>query len=153
VVEGVDDLEDVVVGLILGAGSAGQGGAGGLGDGERAVEGVVGVGGDAVEDAGGLLLLEQVAEGVFLVQRASLQGGAGLLDQLGAAVDRVVVGAFDLVGAGAEGEDGVAGGVEGGREVLKIIYAAYESAGTGRRIDWPYTPRRVNKPIDLWRGA
>jgi len=40
---------------------------------------------------------------------------------------------------------------EDGREVLKIIYAAYESAGTGRRIDWPYTPRQVSKPIDLWR--
>ena len=40
---------------------------------------------------------------------------------------------------------------EDGREVLKIIYAAYESAGTGRRIDWPYTPRKVTKPIDLWR--
>ena len=39
---------------------------------------------------------------------------------------------------------------EDGREVLKIIYAAYESAGTGRRIDWPYTPRKVGKPIDLW---
>jgi predicted dehydrogenase len=42
---------------------------------------------------------------------------------------------------------------EDGREVLKIIYAAYESAGTGRRIDWPYTPRRVDKPIVLWRPA
>jgi predicted dehydrogenase len=41
---------------------------------------------------------------------------------------------------------------EDGREVLKIIYAAYESAGTGRRIDWPYTPRKVGKPIELWRG-
>jgi predicted dehydrogenase len=41
---------------------------------------------------------------------------------------------------------------EDGREVLKIICAAYESAGTGRRIDWPYTPRPVDKPIDLWRG-
>jgi predicted dehydrogenase len=40
-----------------------------------------------------------------------------------------------------------------GREVLKIIYAAYESAGTGRRIDWPYQPRRVAKPIDLWLGS
>jgi len=40
---------------------------------------------------------------------------------------------------------------EDGREVLKIIYAAYESAGTGRRIDWPYVPRPVDKPIDLWR--
>jgi myo-inositol 2-dehydrogenase/D-chiro-inositol 1-dehydrogenase len=39
---------------------------------------------------------------------------------------------------------------EDGREVLKILYAAYESAGTGRRIDWPYQPRTVDKPIDLW---
>ncbi len=42
---------------------------------------------------------------------------------------------------------------EDGREVLKIICAAYESAGTGRRIDWPYEPRKVSKPIDLWLGA
>ena len=42
---------------------------------------------------------------------------------------------------------------EDGREVLKIICAAYESAGTGRRIDWPYEPRRVDKPIDLWLGT
>jgi myo-inositol 2-dehydrogenase / D-chiro-inositol 1-dehydrogenase len=41
---------------------------------------------------------------------------------------------------------------EDGREVLKIICAAYESAGTGRRIDWPYEPRKVAKPIDLWLG-
>jgi len=40
---------------------------------------------------------------------------------------------------------------EDGREVLKIIYAAYESAGTGKRIDWPYTPRKVGKPFDLWQ--
>ncbi len=42
---------------------------------------------------------------------------------------------------------------EDGREVLKILYAAYESAGTGRRIDWPYQPRSVGKPIDLWLGT
>jgi predicted dehydrogenase len=41
---------------------------------------------------------------------------------------------------------------EDGREVLKIIYAAYESAGKGRRIEWPYNPPRVDKPIDLWLG-
>lgn len=41
---------------------------------------------------------------------------------------------------------------EDGREVLKIILAAYESAGTGRRIEWPYEPRQVDKPIDLWLG-
>ncbi len=40
---------------------------------------------------------------------------------------------------------------EDGREVLRIIYAAYASAGAGRRIDWPYTPPAVNKPIDLWK--
>lgn len=40
---------------------------------------------------------------------------------------------------------------EDGREVLKIMYAAYQSAGEGRRIDFPYKPPRVSKPIDLWR--
>jgi predicted dehydrogenase len=42
---------------------------------------------------------------------------------------------------------------EDGREVLRIICAAYESAGTGRRIDWPYQPPKVDKPIDLWLGV
>lgn len=40
---------------------------------------------------------------------------------------------------------------EDGREVLKIIYAAYQSAGEGRRIDFPYNPPKVSKPIDLWK--
>lgn len=40
---------------------------------------------------------------------------------------------------------------EDGREVLKIIYAAYQSAGEGRKIEWPYTPPLVKKPIDLWK--
>jgi myo-inositol 2-dehydrogenase / D-chiro-inositol 1-dehydrogenase len=40
---------------------------------------------------------------------------------------------------------------EDGREVLKIMYAAYQSAGEGRRIDWPYNPPVVKKPIDLWK--
>jgi predicted dehydrogenase len=40
---------------------------------------------------------------------------------------------------------------EDGREVLKIMYAAYQSAGEGRKITWPYTPPVVKKPIDLWR--
>jgi predicted dehydrogenase len=39
---------------------------------------------------------------------------------------------------------------EDGLEVLKIMYAAYQSAGEGRRIDFPYTPPVVEKPIDLW---
>jgi len=40
---------------------------------------------------------------------------------------------------------------EDGREVLKIMYAAYQSAGEGRRIDFPYDPPKVDKPIDLWK--
>ncbi len=42
---------------------------------------------------------------------------------------------------------------EDGREVLKILYAAYQSAGEGRKISWPYQPPKVEKPIDLWRKA
>ena len=42
---------------------------------------------------------------------------------------------------------------EDGREVLRILSAAYASAGTGRRIAWPYAPPPVAKPIDLWLGA
>ena len=41
---------------------------------------------------------------------------------------------------------------EDGREVLKIIYAAYQSAREGRKITWPYDPPKVDKPIDLWKG-
>ncbi|HWQ83009.1 MAG TPA: Gfo/Idh/MocA family oxidoreductase [Anaerolineales bacterium] len=40
---------------------------------------------------------------------------------------------------------------EDGREVLKIMYAAYQSAGEGRKIEWPYNPSKVSKPIDLWK--
>jgi predicted dehydrogenase len=39
-----------------------------------------------------------------------------------------------------------------GREVLEIIYAAYQSAHEGRTITWPYDPPLVDKPIDLWGG-
>ncbi|WP_119070719.1 Gfo/Idh/MocA family protein [Aggregatilinea lenta] len=42
---------------------------------------------------------------------------------------------------------------EDGLEVLRIIYAAYQSAGEGRRIEWPYTPPDVEKPVDLWLNA
>lgn len=42
---------------------------------------------------------------------------------------------------------------EDGLEVLKIIYAAYQSAGEGRRIDFPYEPPEVEKPVDLWLNA
>ncbi|MBZ5565042.1 MAG: hypothetical protein LAP13_21805 [Acidobacteriia bacterium] len=44
------------------------------------------------------------------------------------------------------GEDGVA--------TLEIIYAAYESAGTGRRIVWPYKPKKSGEvPVNLWLKA
>jgi predicted dehydrogenase len=42
---------------------------------------------------------------------------------------------------------------EDGREVLKIIYAAYQSAGEGRKITWPYKPPVVKIPMDLWRSS
>jgi predicted dehydrogenase len=41
---------------------------------------------------------------------------------------------------------------EDGREVLRMIMAAYESAGTGRKIAFPYYSD-AERPIDLWRGA
>jgi predicted dehydrogenase len=40
---------------------------------------------------------------------------------------------------------------EDGREVLKIICAAYQSAGTGQRVEWPYQPPEAGKPIELWK--
>ena len=40
-----------------------------------------------------------------------------------------------------------------GRDVLEIMYAAYQSAGEGRRIDFPYHAPKVEKPIDLWRKS
>ena len=42
---------------------------------------------------------------------------------------------------------------EDGREVLKIIYAAYQSAGEGRKIPWPYKPPVVKIPVHLWRSS
>jgi len=38
---------------------------------------------------------------------------------------------------------------EDGRAVLEIIYAAYASAGEGKKINLPFTPK-VEKPVDLW---
>jgi len=40
---------------------------------------------------------------------------------------------------------------EDGKEVLKIICAAYQSAREGKKIEWPYEPPAVDKPIDLWK--
>ena len=33
-----------------------------------------------------------------------------------------------------------------------MVFAAYESAGTGRRIEFPYETD-ARRPIDLWRPA
>jgi predicted dehydrogenase len=38
---------------------------------------------------------------------------------------------------------------EDGKAVLEIIYAAYASAGTGKKIEMPFNPK-VTKPVDLW---
>jgi len=40
---------------------------------------------------------------------------------------------------------------EDGRVVLEALLAGYASAGAGRRIDLPYRPKGVKKPIDLWK--
>ena len=42
---------------------------------------------------------------------------------------------------------------EDGRAVLEAIYAAYQSAGTGRAVDLPLGPVKAAKPIDLWLGG
>jgi predicted dehydrogenase len=43
---------------------------------------------------------------------------------------------------------------EDGEATLVIIYAAYESAGTGRRINWPYEPKDPGAiPVNLWLGT
>jgi predicted dehydrogenase len=41
---------------------------------------------------------------------------------------------------------------EDGRVVLEAIYAAYASAGQGRKIAMPYRARGLQKPIDGWLG-
>jgi myo-inositol 2-dehydrogenase / D-chiro-inositol 1-dehydrogenase len=39
---------------------------------------------------------------------------------------------------------------EDGRTVLEILYAAYESAGQGRKIGFPHSANRTQRPIDGW---
>ena len=39
---------------------------------------------------------------------------------------------------------------EDGKAVLEIIFAAYESAGTGRKVALPFTPPEGKRPIELW---
>jgi predicted dehydrogenase len=42
---------------------------------------------------------------------------------------------------------------EDGKAVLEAIYAAYLSAGTGKAVDLPLAPIKVEQPIDLWLGT
>jgi predicted dehydrogenase len=39
---------------------------------------------------------------------------------------------------------------EDGRVVQEVLYAGYESARTGCKVNLPFRPRGVKKPIDLW---
>ena len=39
---------------------------------------------------------------------------------------------------------------EDGRVVQEVLYAGYQSAGTGRKVELPFRPKNVKKPIDLW---
>lgn len=41
---------------------------------------------------------------------------------------------------------------EDGRLVQEVIYAAYESARTGQKVQLPFRPQGVKRPIDLWWG-
>ncbi|RKY03761.1 gfo/Idh/MocA family oxidoreductase [Candidatus Poribacteria bacterium] len=41
---------------------------------------------------------------------------------------------------------------EDGRAVLEIIFAAYQSAGTGQKVEFPFTTD-AEKPIDLWKRS
>ena len=40
---------------------------------------------------------------------------------------------------------------ETGRVVQEVLYAAYASAGLGRKITLPFRPKGITKPIDLWK--
>jgi predicted dehydrogenase len=39
---------------------------------------------------------------------------------------------------------------EDGRVVQEILYAGYKSAGIGKKIELPFYPKGIKKPIDLW---
>lgn len=41
-----------------------------------------------------------------------------------------------------------------GLVTMEILYAAYESAATGRKVTWPYKPRNPDRvPVDIWLKA
>jgi predicted dehydrogenase len=39
---------------------------------------------------------------------------------------------------------------EDGRLVQEVLLAGYQSAGTGKKVELPFRPKGVKKPIDLW---
>ena len=41
---------------------------------------------------------------------------------------------------------------ETGRVVQEVLYAAYASAGLGRKVNLPFRPAGVIRPIDLWKS-
>jgi len=42
---------------------------------------------------------------------------------------------------------------EDGRLVQEVLYAGYQSAGTGRKVELPFRPQGVKTPIELWLKA
>jgi myo-inositol 2-dehydrogenase / D-chiro-inositol 1-dehydrogenase len=48
-------------------------------------------------------------------------------------------------------EEPLATGADG-RVVLEVLYAGYHSARTGTRVQLPFRPSGVQRPIDLWLG-
>ncbi len=49
------------------------------------------------------------------------------------------------------GKDEPAATGEDGLVVMEALYAGYASAAAGRKIELPFRPRGVRRPIDLWR--
>jgi predicted dehydrogenase len=41
---------------------------------------------------------------------------------------------------------------EDGRTVQELLFAGYQSAGSGRRVTLPFDPGSTPRPIDLWRS-
>ncbi len=42
---------------------------------------------------------------------------------------------------------------EDGRVVQEVLFAGYQSAGKGHKIELPFRPKGIQKPIDLWLNA
>lgn len=39
-----------------------------------------------------------------------------------------------------------------GKLVMEVLLAGYQSAGSGKRVELPFRPRNVERPIDLWKN-